>query len=185
MKERTTYPNVNRSPRKYPKKSLHGRVRAVIVSYKELRRFQEFYVNVFGWDMIETPEAASGIPSGDSHPSLLIASGPAQYDYEAATLGHMTVWGVFAPGETVQIPALFTEISMDDPLEETVREMLDHGGRLVLDRNEAVQARPLDDSRQYWWPQAVIEDPCGNHLCLWKCPSSRTWNELETEYDRE
>ena len=44
-------------------------------------------------------------------------------------------------------------------------------------------AKPLDDSKQSWQPHAVIEDPAGNYLYLWKCPSSRTWDELETEYD--
>ena len=43
----------------------------------------------------------------------------------------------------------------------------------------------MDDSKQSWQPHAVIEDPAGNYLFLWKCPSSRTWDELETEYDVE
>ena len=64
---RATYPNPNRPPKKFPKKSLHGRTRLTVVTYKDLKRFQTFYLNVFGWDAIEMPVAASGIPAGDRH----------------------------------------------------------------------------------------------------------------------
>ena len=30
---------------------------------------------------------------------------------------------------------------------------------------------------------SLIHISSGNYLYLWKCPSSRTWDELETEYD--
>ncbi|HOO52242.1 MAG TPA: hypothetical protein PLK94_13235 [Alphaproteobacteria bacterium] len=81
MAKKTMYPNPGRSPQKFTAKSLHGRTRLMVITYKDLRRFMKFYINVFGWDMIETPEAASGIPAGDPHPGLLIATGPAQYDF--------------------------------------------------------------------------------------------------------
>ena len=36
-----------------------------------------------------------------------------------------------------------------------------------------------------WAEVATVEDPAGNRLLLWKCPDSRTWEEPETDYDRE
>ena len=183
--EKTTYPNVNRPPKKFTKKDLHGRTRLYCITYKDLKRFQTFYINVFGWDMIEMPEAASGVPAGDSHPGLLVATGPAQYDYEGVTPGHMNAFVHWAGGGDVQKMGPFMEVTMDAPLEETIKKITDHGGKLILDTSKSVIAKPLDDSKQSWQPQAVIEDPAGNYLFLWKCPSSRTWDELETEYDRE
>lgn len=49
---KTTYPNPNRPPKKFTEKSLHGRTRLTVITYKDLRRFQNFYIHVFGWDMI-------------------------------------------------------------------------------------------------------------------------------------
>ena len=63
MAEKTTYPHPSRPPKKFTAKSLHGRTRLMVVSYKDLHNFLNFAVNVFGWDMIETPEAASGAVS--------------------------------------------------------------------------------------------------------------------------
>lgn len=183
-KGKTTYPNPGRPPKKFTAKSLHGRTRLYVITYKDLRRFQNFYINVFGWDMIEMPVAASGIPAGDEHPSLLMATGPAQYDYEGCTPGHMNMFVHWAPGE-IEKPGPFTEIHMDRPLEETIQKIIDHGGKLILDKSKSALAKPLDDSKQSWEIHAVIEDPAGNYLYLWKCPSSRTWDELEAEYDIE
>ncbi len=184
MAEKTTYPHPNRPPKKYPKKSLHGRTRLMVMTYRDLKRFQNFYIHVFGWDMIETPEAASGIPAGDPHPGLLMATGPAQYDYEGVTPGHMNLFVHCAPEASEKI-CPFMEIEMEVPLEETIGKILGHGGKLILDKSKSALAKPLDDSKQSWQPHAVIEDPAGNYLYLWKCPSSRTWDELETEYDVE
>lgn len=80
MAEKMRYPNPGRPPKRFTAKSLHGRTRAWVITYKDLRRFMDFYIHVFGWDMIEAPEAASGIPAGDPNPGLLAATGPAQYD---------------------------------------------------------------------------------------------------------
>ena len=185
MAEKTTYPHPARPPKKYTKKSLHGRTRLMAVTYKDLHRFQNFCINVFGWDMIEMPEAASGVPAGDPNPGLLIATGPAQYDYEGVTPGHMNLFVHHAGGDNVEKIGPFMEIDMERPLEETIQGMLDHGAKLILDKSKSVLAKPLDDSKQSWQPHAVIEDPAGNYIYLWKCPSSRTWDELETEYDME
>ena len=184
MAEKTTYPHPNRPPKKYPKKSLHGRTRLMVMTYRDLKRFQNFYIHVFGWDMIETPEAASGIPAGDPHPGLLMATGPAQYDYEGVTPGHMNLFVHWAP-EAIEKIGPFMEIEMEVPLEETIGKILGPGGKMILDKSKSALAKPLDDSKQSWQSHAVIEDPAGNYLYLWKCPSSRTWDELETEYDVE
>ena len=182
MSEKTDkYPY--RAPKKYPKKDLHGRPRVMQMQYADFKRFQKFYVNVFGWDMIEMPEAASGIPAGDPNPALLVATGPAQYDYEGVTPGHMNLCARPAYEGHLEKIGPWTEIEMDAPLEETIKKMTDHGGKLILDKKVSSFAKPLDDSKQSWEIHAVIEDPAGNHLYLWKCPSSRTWDELETEYD--
>ena len=164
MQEKTTYPNPNRAPKKFTAKSLHGRTRLMVVSYKDTHRFLNFCINVFGWDMIETPEAASGIPAGDPHPGMLVATGPAQYDYEGVTPGHMNLFVHWAPGKLEKIGP-FMEIDMDHPLEETIKKITDHGGKLILDKTKSALAKPLDDSKQSWQPHAVIEDPSGNCIC--------------------
>lgn len=184
MAEMKTNAYPYRAPKKFTKKSLHGRTRLMVITYKELKRFLNFYINVFGWDAIEMPQAASGIPAGDEHPSLLIGTGPSQYDYEGCTPGHMNMFVHWAPGE-LEKPGPFMEIDMDVPLEESIQKLIDHGGKLVLDKTKSMLAKPLDDSKQSWEIHAVVEDPAGNYLYLWKCPSSRTWDELETEYDEE
>ena len=181
--EKTTWPKPNRAPKKYPQKDLHGRARAICISYNDLRRFQDFYINVLGWDMIEMPLAASGIPAGDPHPSLLIGTGPMQYDYEAVTLGHLVVQGRWSGGDKAQKVGPMMEIHMEEPLEETIQMLIDHGGKLILDKSKAMAAKPLDDSKQSWEIHAVIEDPGGNYIYLWKVPESRTWQELECKYD--
>lgn len=181
---KTTYPNPNRPPKKFTEKSLHGRTRGWVMTYKDLHSFMKFYINVFGWDFIEMPEAASGVPAGSEHPSLLIATGPAQYDYEGATPGHINGFVHWAPNE-IEKQGPFMEIHMDRPLEKTIQDIIDHGGKLILDKDKSALAKPLDDSKQSWEVHSVIEDPAGNYIYLWKVPSSRTWDELETEYDHE
>ena len=60
MAEEKTNVYPYRPPKKYPKKDLHGRPRVMQMQYKDFKRFQKFYVNVFGWDMFELPETAGG-----------------------------------------------------------------------------------------------------------------------------
>ena len=36
-----------------------------------------------------------------------------------------------------------------------------------------------------WTSSAYVNDPSGNRLYLWKCPTSRTWEEPEAAYDQE
>ena len=180
---KTTYPKVDRPPKKFTKKSLHGRTRLMVLTYKDLRRFQNFIINVFGWDMVEAPEAASGLPAGDPHPGLIVATGPAQYDYEGVTPGHMNCMVHCASGDHVEKIGPIIEVDMETPFKETVQRLVDHGAELILDKEVSAVARLFDDSKQDWQIHAVIKDPAGNFIYLWKCPSSRTWDELETEYD--
>lgn len=177
--------NPGRPPKKFTKKSLHGRTRVAINSYKDLRRYQTFIINVFGWDMMELPEATSCRAPGDPHPGLLVATGPSQTDYEGATPNHMNMMVIYSELEDLEKPGSFFEVTMDDPLDDTIQKMVDNGGKLITDRNKTFFAKEPDDSKQSWEVSAVVEDPAGNYMYLWKCPSSRTWEELETDYDKE
>ena len=183
MREEKTGTYPYRPPKKFPQKNLHGRPRLWVITYKDLKRFQNFYINVFGWDMIEMPEATSGIAPGNEHPSLLIGTGPCQPDYEGSVPGHMNMFVHWAPGELEpQGPQL--EIHMDVPLKDMIQNIIDHGGSLVLDKRISVLAKtPVD--KESWEVHAVVKDPAGNYLYLWKCPTSRTWEEPETGYDKE
>ena len=51
--EKTTNTYPYRPPKKYPQKDLHGRVRFGRIFYHDFERAQKFFVNVFGWDMID------------------------------------------------------------------------------------------------------------------------------------
>lgn len=57
-----------RPPKKYPKKDLHGRVRFGRIFYHDLPRAQKFFVNVFGWDMIDA--VILGIDDYEHRPSV-------------------------------------------------------------------------------------------------------------------
>ena len=170
-----------RAPKKFPNRDLHGRARVYLMSYRQLRRFQSFYVNVFGWDFAEAPIAASGVPAGDPHPTLLVATGPSQPDWEGAVPGHMNGFAHWAPGSLEQ-SAPFIELTMEQPLAVSVQAFLDAGGELILDQAESAHAKPLQEDTN-WLMDAVVDDPAGNRLYLWKCPPSRTWDEPETVHD--
>lgn len=180
--------NPERSPKKFTKKSLHGRTRFLSFSYKDFRRFQKFYIDIFGWDMIECPEAACGIKPGSETPCVVATCGPAQPDYEATESGYMNsmVHHTIRTDGSVDPIGFVTEIEMDVPLEEMIKRIIDHGGKLVEDKKISYWAvKDPKDGVQTWIMSAVVEDPAGNLLLLWKCPPSRTWEEPETGYDGE
>lgn len=59
-----------RAPKKYTRKSLHGRPRFGAIHYHvgNFKRFQKFWVDLFGGDMIELPEKdtwSSSFPVSD------------------------------------------------------------------------------------------------------------------------
>ena len=174
MAEKTNvYPY--RAPKKYPKKDLHGRPRFLLLSYNDFKRFQKFYVNVFGWDMFELPEAAGGAKKGSDKPSLLIATGPSYETWEGLNPGHMNMGAHYAENEENQV-VFMGECHMDRPLKETAREIIEHGGSIVGE---------VPEEKDGWSSTLIARDPSGNIIPLWKCPSSRTWEEPEAGYDLE
>ena len=72
-------------------------------------------------------------------------------------------------------PFLMMEVSMDVPLEETLKSVEVAGGKIIYG----------NDNANDWAECAMVEDPAGNRLLLWKCPDSRTWEEPEADYDKE
>lgn len=169
----SVYPH--RPPKKYPNKSLHGRTRFMILNYKDFKRFQNFYVNVFGWDLFELPVAAGGMEPGSDKPSLLIATGPSYETWEGAVAGHMNVMASYTEGELVT-PHPHAEVHMDRPIAETLRQMEANGATIVGGSASDAEG---------WTSSAEILDPSGNLIGLWKCPSSRTWDECEAGYDND
>lgn len=162
-------------PKKFTKKDLHGRVRTGFLSYSDLDRFKKFYINVFGWDMFELPESAGGMPQGSKTPKLICATGSSSETWEGAVPGHITC--VAIPDLTGENEtALMLEVHMDVPLSQTISEIEKHGGKLL-------DILPIEENS--WSTYTRVSDPAGNILRLWKCPSSRTWSEPETEYDKE
>ncbi len=116
-----------------------------MMSYKERDRFIRFYTTLFKWDMIEAPEAASGVKPGDTHPMLICATGPSQPDYEGAVAGHMTMFVHHAP-EELFTPGPFMEIHMDQPLDETLKMITDNGGKIITDKKRSAFAKePTDE----------------------------------------
>ncbi len=176
--QKALYPNPARPPKKYPQKDLHGRVRGGSLYYRDFRRFQSFCINVFGWDMFEAPESVGGEKAGSEHPTLLIATGPSQYDYEGLTGGHILISGRWAPDGA--LPSIMMEMHSDPDIDpsDTLREIAEHGGRVLFDNSKEPGIQP-------WARAFIVEDPCGNKLNLWKCSASRTWDELETQRDAE
>ncbi len=180
--EKATYPNPSRPPKKFPQKDLHGRVRWCGLSYRDFRRFQKFYINIFGWDMFEAPESVGGEKAGSEHPTLAVATGPSQYDYEGLTGGHMLLMARWDPSTEgrPELPTVTMEMHSDPNIDpsDTLKEIASHGGRVLFDNSKEPGIQP-------WARAFIVEDPCGNKINLWKCSASRTWDELETQRDAE
>jgi hypothetical protein len=88
----------------------------------------------------------------------------------------MNVTVSHATTDEVAKPVPFTEVHMDRPLADTIREMVAAGGSYEGE---------LPEEAEGWAGQAFVKDPSGNILLLWKCPPSRTWEEPEAGYDKE
>lgn len=166
-----------RTPKKYPKKDLHGRPRFGQMQYKDFKRFQKFWVDMFGWDMFELPEAAGGKKPGSDTPSVLIATGPSYETWEAVVPGHMNIMASYA-GEESEIKKVnfMMEIHMDEPVKMTADDVVRHGGSVVGE---------IPEEKEGWSTSLTISDPNGNAWSLWRCPSSRTWDEAEAGYDKD
>lgn len=171
MNDKTTdYPG--RPPKKYPQKSLHGRVRGMMIPYEDYERAVTFYKTVFGWDMIRVPQGIF-IEDSDDRPHTMCATGPSQISWEANIPGH--VWAQLVAKERVPKVQTFNEVSMEVPLTDTVKALTDRGWKLIS----------KTEINGDWADFVVVEDPDGNRQLLWKCPDSRTWEEPEAGYDRE
>ena len=90
-----------RPPKKYLKKSLHGRVRGMMIPYDEYERAKKFYVYVFGWDVMRVPQGVF-IEDTDERPSLMCATGPSQVSWEASQPGY--VWAQLVAREHCEKP---------------------------------------------------------------------------------
>lgn len=125
--------------------------------------------------MFELPESAGGAPQGSERPSVLIATGPSYETYEGVVPGHLNVSAHYALSDEEK-PGFCAEIHMDRPVRETFEDMIAHGGTLIGE---------MPQESEGWATGGVICDPSGNTISVWKCPSSRTWEEPETGYDKE
>ena len=163
---------IGRRPKTFPPKDLHGRMRFGIMGYKDFKRYQKFWVDLFGWDMIELPETAGGKPLGDPHPSLLIATGPSYYDYEGLVPGHMNFMAHYDEGDLREI-SFMVEIHMDQPPKTTVDKIVALGGKLIGEMPE----------KDTWSSAFPVSDPFGNIYTLWKFPPTRTWTDPESGYE--
>jgi len=170
-----SYPN--RAPKKYPNKDLHGRPRFGNLPYKDFKRFQKFWVNLFGWDMFELPEAAGGKKPGSDTPALLIATGPSYETWEGVVPGHMNMGGRYAgDGAELGDVTFMMEIHMDEPVKMTADKVVKYGGSVVGE---------VPEDKEGWSTSLSIRDPNGNIWGLWRCPSSRTWDEAEAGWDKD
>lgn len=166
-----------RGPKKYPRKDLHGRVRFMNLTYTDFERFQKFWVDLFGWDMFELPVPAGGKPAGSDAPSVLIATGPSYETWEGVVPGHMNAMAHHR-AEGVAPVSFMMEIHMDEPITNTAEAVVAHNGSVVGD---------VPEEKEGWGEGGLftIKDPNGNEFSLWKCPSSRTWDEAEAGYDKD
>lgn len=174
MTENTTQNYPYRPPKKFTKKSLHGRVRTGNFLYEDLQRAQKFYVNVFGWDMFKLPKNVLGRCPDEATPDVICASGPAQFGWEGSVPGYMPA-ELIHKDEEMNKPYVMIEVEMDVPLAKTLERIVAKGGKVIGGADN-----PGD-----WAEVAMVEDPAGNRLLLWKCPDSRTWEEPEADYDKE
>ena len=178
----TKYPNPDRIPKKYPQKDLHGRVRVSHMFYRDIQRFQQFYVNVFGWDMFRLPPAGGGTPPDSVTPTLCTTSGPAQHSWEASEPGHIVLIAEYddREGEPIRSPYFWMEMHADPDVKanDTIAEIVSHGGKVT-------HSDGSDPSIPDWGKKFMLEDAAGNEIRLWKCSPSRSWTEPETQWDEE
>lgn len=163
---------IGRRPKTFPEKDLHGRVRFGMMGYKDFKRWQKFYVDLFGWDMIELPETAGGKPLGDPNPSVLVATGPSYYDYEGLVPGHMNFMAHYDEGELSEV-VFMVEIHMDQAPKTTVDKITANGGQLLGKLPE----------KDNWSSTFPVSDADGNVYTLWKVPPTRTWTDPESGYE--
>lgn len=159
-----------RPPKKFPEKDLHGRLRSGLMFYKDFRRWQKFWVDLFGWDMIELPSSAGGKAEGSEDPTLAVATGPSYYDYEGLVPGHISLMVSHTDEETVPETGFMLEIRMTENAKVTADKIISLGGKVLDDIPET----------DNWASMFRATDPFGNVFKLWKCPDTRAWIEPES-----
>jgi predicted enzyme related to lactoylglutathione lyase len=166
-----------RAPKKFTRKSLHGRPRFGSIYYHagNFRAFQKFWVDLFGWDFFELPAAVGGKEPGDPNPGCLIATGPSYETWEGCVPGHMNMGCYPCEDETLPEVGFGMEIHMDVPIAMTAAEVENFFGKVGDDV-------PKFDNAN-WFATFTAWDPSGNKLSLSKCPDSRTWDEAEAGWD--
>lgn len=164
-----------RTPKRYPRRSLHGRVRGVSILYDDGDRIRRFYINVFGWDMYMLPTYFYG----EGNVAYWGATGPTQASWEGSMPGHITV--TIIPRTLSEKTYLWLEV---DSCKEAVRATVDSGGKLISGRLDGKDwDESVGESGGDWGNLAIVEDPQGNRLLFWQCPGSRTWEEPESKHD--
>lgn len=166
-----------RAPKKFTRKSLHGRPRFGSIFYRtgNFKAFQKFWVDLFGWDFFELPAAVGGKEPGDPNPGCLIATGPSYETWEGCVPGHMNLSCYPFEGDALPEVSFGMEIHMDVPIAMTAAEVENFGGKVGDDV-------PKFDNAN-WFATFTAWDPSGNKLSLSKCPDSRTWDEAEAGWD--
>ena len=126
--EKTTNTYPYRPPKKYPQKDLHGRVRFGRIFYHDFERAQKFFVNVFGWDMIDA--VILGIDDYEHRP-LFVATGPSQIGYEGLIPGHMNT-RLYHDATGDERPFFMMEVHMDEPITNTLDKVVAFGGKVIV-----------------------------------------------------
>jgi len=171
VSERTTRIHPSRPPKKYPRKSLHGRVRGCFIPYEDPVRVRKFYLAAFGWDIFKLPPGVLGNNADDVNPNYWCATGPNTVVWEGIVPGFCNA-GLFHRASAKDKPHVLMEC---DSIEKYTRKIEEKGGKVLSGR---------DDTGD-WANVALCEDPAGNRILLWQVPDSRTWEEPETGYDQE
>ncbi len=170
-------PVIGRAPKKYPRRSLHGRVRGISIPYDDDIRMRKFYINTFGWDFYAMPPYFFG----PEHTAYWGATGPTQASWEASTPGHVTA--TFVPRVLSEKTYLWLEV---DSCKETVAATIANGGKLISGRPDGKDwDESVGESGGDWSNMAMVEDAQGNRLLFWQCPDSRTWEEPEAIHDMD
>jgi len=65
---------------------------------------------------------------------------------------------------------------MDEPVRRTADQVVLYGGAVIGE---------VPEEKEGWMTSLTVADPNGNELGLWRCPSSRTWDEAEAGYDKD
>lgn len=168
---------LGRAPKRYPRRSLHGRVRGISLPYDDDERMRKFYIEVFDWDFYRMPPYFFG----EEYNVYWAATGPTQASWESSMPGHITA--TFVPRELSDKSYLWLEV---DSCREAVEMTLAAGGKLISGRTDGKDwDESVGESGGDWANMAVVEDYQGNRLLFWQCPGSRTWEEPESIHDMD